>query len=76
MKTTVDIPDSVLADAMAYAKAETKKDAIVDALEFYVRHKKIETITSLFGSAPDFPTKEALKAERSVARSQKDRSWD
>jgi Arc/MetJ family transcription regulator len=75
MKTTVDIPNDLLEEAMSYSGAETKKDAIITAMEFYVRSKKIEAVTSLFGSAPDFPTKETLKAEWKAARDRKDRSW-
>jgi Arc/MetJ family transcription regulator len=33
MKTTVNIPDKVLRDAMRHTKAKTKREAIVKALE-------------------------------------------
>ena len=33
MKTTVDIPDKMLRDAMRHTKAKTKREAIVKALE-------------------------------------------
>jgi Arc/MetJ family transcription regulator len=32
MKTTIDIPDAALADAMRYTGAKTKREAVVKAL--------------------------------------------
>jgi hypothetical protein len=35
MKTTIDNPDAALADAMRFAGAKTKREAVVKALEEY-----------------------------------------
>jgi Arc/MetJ family transcription regulator len=35
MKTTIDIPDAALADAMRFTGAKTKREAVVKALEGY-----------------------------------------
>ena len=43
MKTTVDIPDNELEDAMRFARARTKREAILTALsEFNHRHRMAE----------------------------------
>jgi Arc/MetJ family transcription regulator len=54
MKTTVDIPDDALEEAMRHAGATTKREAIVRAItEFNRRHraaalvKQLGTFTSL-----------------------------
>jgi len=40
MKTTIDIPDGELEDAMRFTGAKTKREAVVTALtEFNRRHK-------------------------------------
>ena len=50
MKTTIDIPDNVLSDAIRYTKAKTKKDAVLDALEDYIRRQKVVSLTASFGT--------------------------
>jgi len=42
MKTTVDIPDSVLKEAMRFTKARTKRQAIVTALEDFNRRRRMK----------------------------------
>lgn len=37
MKTTINIPDATLADAMRFTGAKTKREALVKALEIYHR---------------------------------------
>ena len=45
MKTTVNIPDEVLRDAMRHTKAKTKREAIVTALEeMNRRHNQAELL--------------------------------
>ena len=53
MKTTVNIPDKVLRDAMRHTKAKTKREAIVKALEeMNRRYSQAELLkyTGKFGS--------------------------
>ena len=50
MKTTIDIPDHLLSDALRFTKAKTKKDAILTALEDFIRRQKIEALADSFGT--------------------------
>ena len=49
MKTTLDIPDDLLKNAMTMAGSKTKRKAVVIALEEYIRKKKIEKIIEMAG---------------------------
>ena len=40
MRTNIDIDDKLMAEAMKYTKAKTKKEAVVIALEDIVRRNK------------------------------------
>jgi hypothetical protein len=44
MKTTLNIPEDLIKKAMSLAKHRTKTEAIIVALQEYVRQKKIEKI--------------------------------
>jgi hypothetical protein len=62
MKTTVDIPDRVLDCAMRYAKAKTKRTAIVTALEeFNRRHQQAELI-KYFGRFDSLMTNDEIES--------------
>ena len=41
MKTSVDIPDRELADAMRFTRAKTKREAIVSVIEDYNRRRRM-----------------------------------
>ena len=63
MKTTIDIPENELRDAMRFAKAATKRHAVVTAIEeFNRRHRMAELVqySGTFGAA--FPTNNAIEA--------------
>ena len=62
MKTTVDIPEKSLSDAMRFAKAQTKREAILTAIEEYNRRHRVEELISQAGSFPNFPTNEEIEA--------------
>ncbi len=63
MKTTIDIPEKALADAMRFTGAKTKREAVVTALEEYNRRQKVERfILNAAGSFPDFPTNDEIEA--------------
>lgn len=49
MKTTLNIPDDLIKEAMATAKSKTKTDAVIAGLKELVRKKKIEKVLSLAG---------------------------
>jgi Arc/MetJ family transcription regulator len=54
MKTTVDIPDSDLADAIRFTKAKTKREAIVTAIQEFNRRKRMAKLTKQPGPARTF----------------------
>ena len=60
MKTTVDIPDSVLDDAMKFTKARTKREAIVTAMEEYNRRRRMAALIKHAGTCDGFPSADAL----------------
>jgi len=67
MKTTVDIPDNELRDAMRFTKARTKREAIVTAIEDFNRRQRIAELVKLAGSCPDLMTVEELRKLRARA---------
>jgi hypothetical protein len=56
MKTSIDIPEAALADAMRFTGARTKREAILTALADFNRRQRVEALIALAGSFPDFPT--------------------
>jgi hypothetical protein len=62
MKTTIDIPENALADAMRFTGAKTKRDAVVMAIEDFNRRRKVADFLKLGGSFPDFPTNDEIEA--------------
>lgn len=49
MRTNIDIDDKLMADAMKFTKAKTKKEAVVIALEDIVRRHKQRGFLDLVG---------------------------
>jgi len=71
MKTTIDIPEKVLAEAIKHTGAKTKKAAILTAVEQFNRRKRLEKLSErLHGSMPNFMTQKDLKIMR------EDRKWE
>jgi len=64
MKTTVDIPDDLLADAIRYTGAKTKRDAVVFALEDYNRRQHMASMTKYLGTFDKFATLTELNESR------------
>lgn len=63
MKTTIDIPEEALADAMRFTGAKTKREAVVKALEGFNRRHRVELfLKEAAGSMPDFPSNEEIEA--------------
>ena len=56
MKTTIDIPEKELKDAMRFARATTKREAVVTALRDLNRRKRIAALTKHFGASDTFMT--------------------
>ena len=63
MKTTIDIPDELLADAMKFTGAKTKREAVVKAIESFNRLQKIESLIATAGTFSDLPSNDELEAD-------------
>jgi Arc/MetJ family transcription regulator len=61
MKTTVDIPEDVLAEAMRFAGAKTKREAIVTAIEDYNRRKRMAELIQYSGTSETLLSNEAIE---------------
>ncbi|MDA1273079.1 MAG: type II toxin-antitoxin system VapB family antitoxin [Verrucomicrobia bacterium] len=65
MKTTIDIPDGTLKEAMKFTGAKTKREAIVTAVERFNRLKRLERLNArVRGQFRDFMTPADLEAMR------------
>jgi Arc/MetJ family transcription regulator len=70
MKTTIDIPDEVLQEAIKHTGAKTKRDAVVTAVDEFNRRRRFEEMAErLHGSCPNLMTQSDLQ------RMRKDRKW-
>lgn len=61
MKTTIDIPEKILADAMRFTGAKTKREAVVKALEEYNRQQLVNDLIASFGTL-DFASNDEIEA--------------
>jgi Arc/MetJ family transcription regulator len=64
MKTTVNIPDDDLADAMRFTKAKTKREAIVTAIQEFNRRKRMAELSKYAGTCKDLMSVEELLQHR------------
>ncbi len=63
MKTTVDIPETELKDAMRFTKARTKREAVVKILEEFNRRRRMAELVKFAGTFSDrFPTNDEIEA--------------
>lgn len=62
MKTTVDIPEQALADAMRFARAKTKREAIVTAIEDYNRRKRMAELIKYSASSNTLLSNDAIES--------------
>jgi hypothetical protein len=63
LKTTIDIPDHELRDAMRFTKAKTKREAVVRILEEFNRRRRMAELVKYSGTFGDaFPTNEQIEA--------------
>jgi hypothetical protein len=60
MKTTVNIPDESLRDLMTFTRAETKRAAIVQAVEDFNRRQRMSHLTKYAGTFKEFIAQEDL----------------
>jgi Arc/MetJ family transcription regulator len=68
MKTTVDIPEKMLEDAMRNTNAKTKREAILTALEELNRRRAMAELVKFSGTAKDLMSIEELAQLRATDR--------
>lgn len=64
MKTTLDIPDNVLKDAMRFTAAKTKREALVTAVEDYNRRQRLKLLSRELGGFDGFLSPNELEELR------------
>jgi Bacterial antitoxin of type II TA system, VapB len=64
MKTTVNIPDSDLEDAIRFTKAKTKREAIVTAIQEFNRRRRMAELTKHAGTCKNLLSVEELLQQR------------
>jgi hypothetical protein len=64
MKTTVDIPDQELEDAMKFTGAKTKREAIVTAITEFNRRRRMAQLVKYSASSKTLITADALQKQR------------
>ena len=67
MKTTVDIPDELLREAMELTGARTKREAIVTAVRDYTDRRKMAGLVRHLGTCDALMTAAELEQLRSEA---------
>lgn len=60
MKTTIDIPDHELQEAMRWTGAATKREAVVTAIEDYNRRRRLERLAEQLGTFENVITRAEL----------------
>jgi Arc/MetJ family transcription regulator len=64
MKTTIDIPEKELREAMRHLGATTKREAVVTALVDFNRRRRLAKLAERLGTFDRFSTAEELEALR------------
>lgn len=64
MKTTIDIPDKELRDAMRYTGARNKREAVVTALVDFNRRQRLLRLAEQFGTFDEILPQEDLQRMR------------
>lgn len=63
VKTTIDIPENELRDAMRFTRATTKREAVVKVLEEFNRRRRMAELVKYSGTFSDrFPTNDEIEA--------------
>ena len=60
MKTTIDIPDKELKDAMRFLNAKSKREAVVTALHEFNRRQRMARLVRFSGTC-DFDTNAVIE---------------
>jgi len=67
MRTTLDLPDDLLNEAMRLSKAKTKTGAIVLSLQELINRRKIEQLRKLKGKLDLDIDLDSLRRDRTVS---------
>lgn len=70
MKTTIDIPENELKEAIKHTGAKTKRDAVVYALIDFNKRRRMAKLTRILGTFQDFMDQNDLKIMR------EDKRWE
>jgi uncharacterized protein YbaA (DUF1428 family) len=68
VKTTIDIPNGELEDAMRFSGATTKREAVVTALAEYNRRRRMAAAARVLGHSDTLLSHEALMKARVKGR--------
>jgi len=69
VKTTIDIPEKMLAETLRHTGAKTKKAAILTAVEKYNRLRRLAALDArIRGTFREFMTQDDLKVMREDAK--------
>jgi len=66
MKTTIDIPEDALTETMRFARARTKREAILTAVNDYNRRNRMAALTRYLGTCKRLITPEELAQRREM----------
>lgn len=64
MKTTIDIPEKTLKEAMRFAGTDVKREAILKAVEQFNAHHRMAALTRHLGTCDNLMSLEELKQLR------------
>lgn len=67
MKTTIDIPEAELEEAMRHVGASTKREAVVTALVEFNRSQRARRLVRLLGSFDDVISAKELRRLRETS---------
>lgn len=64
MKTTIDIPEIELSDAIRFTGARTKREAVVTVIAEFNRRRRMAELAGYAGTCPDLMTVDELREQR------------
>lgn len=64
MRTTIDIPEAMLTEAVRFAGAKSKRDAVVAAVEDFNRRHRMASLTRHLGTCKNLMTAKELAKMR------------
>jgi Arc/MetJ family transcription regulator len=67
MKTTIDLPENEMQEAMKYTGAKTKTDAVNRAVADYNRRQRLAELAGRMGTFKDMMTRKDLREMRETS---------